>query len=279
MLLGDDGLVPHGAALALVPPGVRTLLARTEPGARNRFRTGNEVAAAISALERVAYQPTEAYEPGPAQSTGASASDTAVLPVVEPSWEAPTMAAPVAAAVEIVPAPYLPPPTPVQEVQRRSPRWLALLAGASGLLLLLLLGIALLGRERPARAIADAPASPTEQTVKVATVPDLRGRNLEDARQLLGSLGLNLAEGDALNDARIAPDTIVRQQPDPSSQTNTGSVVTVSLSLGPAPTPTAAPQPAPPAQVVPPQPPAVEAPTQPPAKGKKDKKGNGDGDD
>jgi hypothetical protein len=296
MLAGDvDPAKLEGITL---PGPVSALVERTRPGRQDSFSSAGEVAREVAALEAASAQATQVYLAGlpvaPGEPDGASAAPLALAEAS--SWEAPTLAA--RAPAEVVPIPYVPsepvrsatapaiaasampaaatapyvPPedaSPVMDERRAPVVPILLVAG----LLTVLLGLALAWPRLfggAGRLEANATPLPALQVQSVA-VPELLGKTLEEARGIAGAAGLNLAEGERMNDGTYPPDTVARQEPGPSAQLQPGSLITVSLSLGPAVEPT----PPPPAQVEP-QPP----PPQPP-KGKKGDKGKNDkkGDD
>jgi beta-lactam-binding protein with PASTA domain len=104
-------------------------------------------------------------------------------------------------------------------------------------------------------------------TLSLVGVPDLRGKTLPDAQNILAASGMKLVTGAYVNDASVPKDAVVQQEPAPGTQVQASQPVTVNLSLGPAAAPT---QPAaqPPANPAP-------APSNPPGHGNGKTKGHG----
>jgi hypothetical protein len=221
----------------------------------------------------------------------------AALPVA--TWaEAPTLVAPVLTLNE----PYNPLPnrvlqsappsttSPVQEYptgayapaiekardtkpgRRSLPRFLPL---AALLLLMLILAVVLLKTMGSARGVEGqsvngATGAPTPLQ-RMALVPDVRGKSLDDARRIAGAAGVNLVEAASAYDATYSAGKVGSQQPAPGQQVQAGSSITVSVSLGPLPVvDQPAPNPQPPAGNPPP-------PNPPPKKGKGEDDNNGKG--
>jgi beta-lactam-binding protein with PASTA domain len=137
------------------------------------------------------------------------------------------------------------------------------------------LAAVLIPRFLSAMASSVSAADGTPTPASGVTVPDLKGKTLDDARTLVGGAGLNLAAGPYINDA-TPRDMVAVQEPAPGTLLHAGQLVTVSLSLGPQPVkaePTAVPvsQPAvqPPEQA-PVQQPKAQPPANPPGNGHKD---------
>lgn len=314
MLAGRVDARRDDLVAALTPGYLAAFIERIDPRNSGEVLTAGEVAREVEAAERAALQPTEAYVPGALAEAPTRGPDgaTLVLPAVLPisRHDAPTLAAqaipaPVGRAagappaLQIAPAsyahrdtaplgvqPYTPPEgetaAPVPRKRRLAIPIMILLA-----VLALLAAVALprLRGVSTQTAGADSGANTTAPGA-MASVPDLRGRSLDEARDLAGAAGLNLSESDALHDKTYPPTTVAIQVPDPGAQVAAGSLLTVSLSLGPPPAPPAQ-EPPPegvPAQAAPPpeQQPAAEAqsnpvpPEQSEGKQDKDEKGNKD---
>ncbi|MFL5734935.1 MAG: PASTA domain-containing protein [Chloroflexia bacterium] len=132
-------------------------------------------------------------------------------------------------------------------------------------------------------ALGGRPAG-TPLPTGLVSVPDLRGKPVDDARNIAGEAGLNLALGDPEYSAGVPANSVAGQEPEALSTVQAGGLVTVMVSLGPVP-PVAAPSPTEPG-VAAPGAPAQQAPPQP-SKNKKKQggekhggdKGNGDGGD
>ncbi len=256
MLLGNADTRYPGGDMALLPASVVALLDRMIRGKEGGLSTAGEVTRAIAALEEEAYRPTEAYEPSIIAAPPAVPENVGntlplhVVPLYAP--DAPTLAAiavPAALAAKpsltpaAVPAPYVP-PTSTEAQSKRRVGVLPLLAALGALLMLVMLLVAVVPRlraQQTAGAASAAPVAPTPAPAVVAA-PDLRGKSLDDARNIAGGAGLTLSEGDPVHDGTFAAGTVARQQPDPAVQLHAGSLITVSLSLGPEATATPQPQ-------------------------------------
>ncbi len=255
-LVSDQPIISDEETV-LIPSAVAHLLDRMIPGKANSLRTAEEIAQAIAAIEQAAHQPTESYD-APIVVPHTQANDGATPMAVAASLpsEEPTVAAQATPAVRTSATTplggYVPTkagPEMEGEESGRS-KWLPLMALIGVLLLVVgVLAVALPGL-RTLRA--GAGANPTVQTQKMVPVADLRGKSLDDARNVAGEAGLNISLGDPLYDSAFPIDAVARQEPDPGTQLQAGSLVTVSLSLGPEAQPTTPPQKAGPA----PQPPA-----------------------
>jgi serine/threonine-protein kinase len=317
LLAGKPNATSSDLRSALVPAFLLSLVERLDPQNGGVILTAGEVAEQIAGVEAVAIQPTEAYVPGALVPREPEGSTHVLAPVPSPH-DAPTLAtnivpapapaptSPSALPLASTPAtdvhstfmsaqsqearPYTPPEgavPPASEVQTRRPAALLL----AGLALLALLTVASLTLVRGRTSQAETPIQPAAATTEPApaaqpallAAPDLRGKSFQEAQQVAGDAGLNVAAVEPTYDGTYPPDTVARQVPDVGGEIAAGSVVTVSLSLGPEPPsePTAQPQvdeAAPPAEEQPavePQAPAPQVQPEPPGRGKKDKKGNG----
>jgi eukaryotic-like serine/threonine-protein kinase len=291
LLTGSAATRLYAPSPAISAP-VAALLERTEPGRSDSFTSAGDMARAITELEEAAAQRTQAYLP----ASDAPASTMAMAPAYD-SHEAPTMAAAPAAAAawaaqpvtapapavspqqtaQLDARPYTPPEGAAVAAEHSRRRVsVPLVAAVVGLLLFGLLAALLWPRQTglASDSASRAPgAAPSE-----ATVPELRGKSLDDARSAAGASGLNLAVADPVYDGAAPPDSVARQQPDAGARVQPSSLITVSLSLGPEPVPADTPAPAP-SQVEGQQPPPApqaepdkkEPPGQEKKKDKKDK--------
>ena len=273
LLLGRPNPTPADLKAAMVPEWLTGKLAEVEPSGGAGVITAGDFARKLESVETVSSQPTEAYTPPlDGQDPGGAADRTMpVANVLAGLAEAPTLAAKVPdpgpqtqALPEITNAgaPYVPPvePLEVEEPTRRAR--LPLLAVAIALALLLALGALTFAKvkasQQNAPGVIAAPSAPHP-----VAVPDLRGKTLDDARNVAGSNSLNLSTGQPMHGA-APPNTVLSQQPAPGASIQSGELVTVSLSLGPEDTPT--PPPAQPVvQPAAPPPARKQAPPQKPA--------------
>jgi serine/threonine-protein kinase len=302
MLTGRPDTSTGDLRWALVPGAVVGLLERLDPGRAGGIATAGEAANEIKAIEAASMQPTQAYEPDAAMAEAElnqGAARIAPAAALDRS-EAPTMVAPVLPATAYDPnlgrtrqtelslvaedvtdgAITLPvaayaPPAPVAEkrvarVTRKPPP--RVLLPLLGLLLLAVVGVVLAkaissaGRaDGQSLSSASATSTPAASAKQAAIVPDLRGKDLEEARGIADTAGLNMGATTSSYNATYDAGQIAEQQPAPGEQVEAGSYITVTLSLGPEP---AAEQPAP-------NPP----PANPPPKGKPDDKGRHKGKD
>lgn len=193
------------------------------------LRSAGQTARAIAQLESAFNSPTQAYLP---------ADDRVYLGETAGMAEAPTLAAypPPPDRVE----PYIAPPgsRPMFAARGRLLTILPILGVVGALALLLLLAAVIVPRVRQPFVAAGA-AQPTQ--ARMVAVPQLLGKNLDDAGNTARADGLNLNRTDAIYNANFAPGTVARQIPDPGGQIQAGGIITVSLSLGPEPTPTSRP--------------------------------------
>ncbi len=296
---------------AQVPGAVIALLDRLHPGQSNSLASPGDVAAAIAAIEMASTQQTEAYQAGSMIPEGGDASGAdAAIGHTQDLSQAPTLVAPVLPA-PVLPVPdlamnkiaeqrvsdqpagtperstmplgplgaYSPPVGSVQHTaQRRRPvPWLL---PVSLLVILLILGFVLLRLLSPAtRVEGQSAVSPTSTPVTArsvvtnVTVPDLRGKNFDQAASMARTMGLSLAPGPSDYNAAYSAGDIMAQQPAPGEQVVAGSPVTVSLSLGQVPAATVAPKPPPPAVHAAPAAPAAPAPRPGDGNGQGDNKG------
>jgi eukaryotic-like serine/threonine-protein kinase len=67
----------------------------------------------------------------------------------------------------------------------------------------------------------------------IVTVPDLRGRTLQQADRALERMGLEAERGDSLNHPTVAKGRVIAQEPLPGQEVTRGADVTVLVSLGP----------------------------------------------
>lgn len=323
MLLGSPDPRATGTPTPSLPAHVLALLDRIYLNAApDKLTSAGAVAAAIAEIEASAVQPTEAYDParppqaeamalvmpyyGPpddaplSYSAPAPAHAAAGVGAVVPSRgpDAPTLAAPVPVAQEtratapVLVQPYVPPAQTQPHTSSSRPRLLSVLPL---LALLLLAGVAALW-PRLQTASGSAPNSQpaaTADLVQLITVPDVRGKSLEEANSVIGFAGLSLRQAEPAFDGTFSADTVAQQVPGPTTPLPPGSPVTITLSLGPEPTPVpvqptqppaAEPNPQPPAPAAQPRPPENEPQPEPPRKQEKkdkeqDKEKDDEGDD
>lgn len=287
MLTGRPSTSTGDLRWALVPGAVIGLLERLDSGQPGGITTASEATNEISAIEAAAMQPTQAYVPDVAlveTEPEQAAVRTAPAPRVDPS-EAPTMAAPVLAAgaydsmadrnhppeppyattakdgAVTLPVEAYAPTAPAAQARvaraTRRPPARALLP-VLGLLLLLVVGFALLravsstGRAN-GQALNGAGITPTVTAKQMALVPDLKGKNLDEARSTVDAAGLNMGASTSAYNATYGAGQVAEQQPAPGVQVEAGSYITVSLSLGPEPAVVEQPAPNPPPANPPPK--------------------------
>lgn len=232
MLVGraDSGAIVSGLPLPIV-----ALLDRMQTGG---LTGAGHVAAAVSAIEAAASQPTEAYQAGQPPSVtpiplpyyGPSDGEPQLVAVPPASTvelhNAPTLAAtalpePARDKAPAVAQPYVPPAS-AQARQRR------LLPVIPVVLLLLLGGVALALALRPTSAAGTAP----EMRNGTVAAPDVRRKSLADAETTLGAVGLRLARRAPVYNADVPTNAVALQEPDPGTPLQPGELVTVTLSLG-----------------------------------------------
>jgi hypothetical protein len=259
---------------APVPDHLLAILGRLENGPASGLGTAGDVASYLADVERSAMQPTQAYEPGilPSGIPGDPSNPGRIA-----SHDAPTIVAPVPiasgapydvadegphvqAGLPDEPAittrqrnasgvPYDVPseedghPTePLGALGSIGPgRLPAMLLPAIAVLTVLALLAFLAPRlwaavTGPGGGKALAAAGVTSTMV---TVPDLRGKPVDEARTAVGEVGLNLSLGNEAYDPGTRARTVAAQEPPALSQVQKGGLVTVTVSLGPAPEPTA----------------------------------------
>jgi hypothetical protein len=274
MLTGSETAGEPEMRAALVPDFIVRLADRvggSDPG----IRTAGDVASEVAAIESTSLQATQAYLPPPEEANG-NGGKQMPPPVVSPpvhAPEAPTLQAPLPAPAQVTQAtatesvlPYAPvEPVPAAQDEQRRVRWSPFLLG--GLALLIVLALAAQPLLFPKAAVQGAPAGSTSAANTGAfEAPDVRGKDIDEARDIAGGAGLNLAVGDPLHNLEVAADRVAVQEPPPGTLITPGSLITVSLSLGPEATPT---QPPPP--VV--EEPSVQEPPAPPPEEREKKRG------
>jgi hypothetical protein len=281
---------------AQVPDPLLAILERLDNGPASGLITAGDVAAYLVEVEQLATQPTQAHNaailpaavPGDRSYAGGLAgpdAPTIMAPLPIAGSGASDVADPVAdlqANLPDEPAGAAPPanasgvpydvareedgrPTePLSAIGSRRFRRLpaSLLLAIAVLTVLALVTFlaprmwAAVGGPGAGKALAAA-----DGTATLVTVPDLRGKPVDEARTTVGEAGLNLSLGNEAYDAGAPARTVAAQDPAALSQVQKGGLVTVTLSLGPAPQPT-----------VPATAPAPKAPANPPPAGQQ---GNG----
>ena len=253
MLAGRSDAVPSALRGSYASAPLLALLDRLDPNSDNQLADASHVVEEIAKLEQAALQPTQSHEPDANQAiNGQAQSLISPSPAFDPS-EAPTLVAQVlpssqAEETYAPAAPYLhvtePSTSPAPErhnngiVPGNFPyRALAVTGGALlAALVLVVLWYRSSNAVSPTALSMEKlvqPATTTATPLPLASVPDLRGKSVDQARTAVEEAGLSLAMADAVTDPDLPPDTVARQEPGPGTTLQAGSPVTVSLNLIP----------------------------------------------